>query len=98
MLRYLPDAGPAGPARAISMLDAMISYLWPERCTSLLSARARSFPIERDGAQPRFATQDSHTHAAALSDDTKGRDMSAPQPAGISIEDPRFKDGPRSVD
>jgi crotonobetainyl-CoA:carnitine CoA-transferase CaiB-like acyl-CoA transferase len=54
----------------ISMLDAMISYLWPEAMPSLTFVGEEHDPSDGDvGPDLIFATQDRYITASALSDD-----------------------------
>jgi crotonobetainyl-CoA:carnitine CoA-transferase CaiB-like acyl-CoA transferase len=54
----------------VAMLDAMISYLWPEAMPSLTFVGDERDPSEGDiGPDLVFATQDRYITAAALSDD-----------------------------
>ncbi|MGB8683300.1 MAG: CoA transferase [Candidatus Binatus sp.] len=54
----------------ISMLDAMISYLWPEAMPSLTFVGDETDPSDGEvGPDLVFATQDRYITAAALSDD-----------------------------
>jgi crotonobetainyl-CoA:carnitine CoA-transferase CaiB-like acyl-CoA transferase len=54
----------------LSMLDAMISYLWPEAMPSLTFVGAETDPSDGEvGPDLVFATQDRYITAAALSDD-----------------------------
>ena len=75
----------------LSMLDAMISYLWPEAMPSLTFVGAESDPSDGEvGPDLVFATQDRYITAAALSDDEWAgmcRALNRPE----LIDDPRFK-------
>src|SRR3984957_19869436 len=54
----------------LSMLDAMISYLWPEAMPSLTFVGSETDPSDGEvGPDLVFATQDRYITAAALSDD-----------------------------
>src|ERR1700720_562142 len=75
----------------ISMLDAMISYLWPEAMPSLTFVGAESDPSDGEvGPDLVFATQDRYITAAALSDDEWAGICRALKREDL-IDDPRFK-------
>jgi crotonobetainyl-CoA:carnitine CoA-transferase CaiB-like acyl-CoA transferase len=75
----------------ISMLDAMISYLWPEAMPSLTFVGEERDPSDGDmGPDLVFATQDRYITAAALSDDEWAGMCRALNRQDL-IEDPRFK-------
>jgi crotonobetainyl-CoA:carnitine CoA-transferase CaiB-like acyl-CoA transferase len=75
----------------IAMLDAMISYLWPEAMPSLTFVGEERDPSDGEmGPDLVFATQDRYITAAALSDDEWAgmcRALNRPD----LIDDPRFK-------
>jgi crotonobetainyl-CoA:carnitine CoA-transferase CaiB-like acyl-CoA transferase len=75
----------------ISMLDAMISYLWPEAMPSLTFVGDETDPSDGE-ADPDlvFATQDRYITAAALSDDEWAGMCRALNRQEL-IGDPRFK-------
>jgi crotonobetainyl-CoA:carnitine CoA-transferase CaiB-like acyl-CoA transferase len=75
----------------IAMLDAMISYLWPEAMASLTFVGDESDPSEGDlGPDMVFAAQDRYLTAAALSDDEWAGMCRALNRQDL-IDDPRFK-------
>jgi crotonobetainyl-CoA:carnitine CoA-transferase CaiB-like acyl-CoA transferase len=75
----------------LSMLDAMISYLWPEAMPSLTFVGAEIDPSEGElGPDLVFATQDRYITAAALSDDEWAGMCRALNRQEL-IDDPRFK-------
>jgi crotonobetainyl-CoA:carnitine CoA-transferase CaiB-like acyl-CoA transferase len=75
----------------LSMLDAMISYLWPEAMPSLTFVGAESDPSDGEvGPDLVFATQDRYITAAALSDD-EWAGMCRALDRQELIDDPRFK-------
>ena len=75
----------------LSMLDAMISYLWPEAMPSLTFVGAESDPSDGEvGPDLVFATQDRYITAAALSDDEWAGMCRALNRQEL-IDDPRFK-------
>jgi crotonobetainyl-CoA:carnitine CoA-transferase CaiB-like acyl-CoA transferase len=75
----------------ISMLDAMISYLWPEAMPSLTFVGEERDPSDGEmGPDLVFATQDRYITAAALSDDEWTGICRALNRQDL-IEDPRFK-------
>jgi crotonobetainyl-CoA:carnitine CoA-transferase CaiB-like acyl-CoA transferase len=75
----------------ISMLDAMISYLWPEAMPSLTFVGEERDPSDGEmGPDLVFATQDRYITAAALSDDEWAGMCRALNRQDL-IEDPRFK-------
>jgi crotonobetainyl-CoA:carnitine CoA-transferase CaiB-like acyl-CoA transferase len=75
----------------LSMLDAMISYLWPEAMPSLTFVGAETDPSDGElGPDLVFATQDRYITAAALSDDEWAGMCRALNRQGL-IDDPRFK-------
>jgi crotonobetainyl-CoA:carnitine CoA-transferase CaiB-like acyl-CoA transferase len=75
----------------IAMLDAMISYLWPEAMPSLTFVGNESDPSEGElGPDLVFATQDRYITAAALSDDEWAGMCRALNRQDL-IDDPRFK-------
>jgi crotonobetainyl-CoA:carnitine CoA-transferase CaiB-like acyl-CoA transferase len=75
----------------IAMLDAMISYLWPEAMASLTFVGDEIDPSEGDvGPDMVFAAQDRYLTAAALSDDEWAGMCRALNRQDL-IEDPRFK-------
>lgn len=75
----------------IAMLDAMISYLWPEAMPSLTFVGDESDPSEGElGPDLVFATQDRYITAAALSDDEWAGMCRALNRQDL-IADPRFK-------
>jgi crotonobetainyl-CoA:carnitine CoA-transferase CaiB-like acyl-CoA transferase len=75
----------------ISMLDAMISYLWPEAMPSLTFVGEERDPSDGDmGPDLVFATQDRYITAAALSDDEWAGMCRALDRQDL-IGDPRFK-------
>src|SRR5258705_7814594 len=75
----------------LSMLDAMISYLWPEAMPSLTFVGAETDPSDGDmGPDLVFATQDRYITAAALSDDEWAGMCRALERQDL-IDDPRFK-------
>ncbi len=75
----------------ISMLDAMISYLWPEAMPSLTFVGEERDPSDGEiGPDLVFATQDRYITAATLSDDEwTGMCRALDRPD--LIDDPRFK-------
>jgi crotonobetainyl-CoA:carnitine CoA-transferase CaiB-like acyl-CoA transferase len=74
----------------IAMLDAMISYLWPEAMPSLTFVGDERDPSESDmGPDLVFATQDRYITAAALSDDEWAGMCRALNRQDL-IDDPRF--------
>jgi crotonobetainyl-CoA:carnitine CoA-transferase CaiB-like acyl-CoA transferase len=74
----------------IAMLDAMISYLWPEAMPSLTFVGDERDPSEGDiGPDLVFATQDRYITAAALSDDEWAGMCRALNRQDL-IDDPRF--------
>jgi crotonobetainyl-CoA:carnitine CoA-transferase CaiB-like acyl-CoA transferase len=75
----------------ISMLDAMISYLWPEAMPSLTFIGEERDPSDGEmGPDLVFATQDRYITAAALSDDEWAGMCRALNRQDL-IDDPRFK-------
>ena len=75
----------------IAMLDAMISYLWPEAMASLTFVGDEIDPSEGDvGPDMVFAAQDRYLTAAALSDDEWAGMCRALNRQDL-IEDLRFK-------
>jgi crotonobetainyl-CoA:carnitine CoA-transferase CaiB-like acyl-CoA transferase len=75
----------------IAMLDAMISYLWPEAMASLTFVGNEIDPSEGDvGPDMVFAAQDRYLTAAALSDDEWAGMCRALNREDL-IDDPRFK-------
>jgi crotonobetainyl-CoA:carnitine CoA-transferase CaiB-like acyl-CoA transferase len=75
----------------ISMLDAMISYLWPEAMPSLTFVGEERDPSDGEmGPDLVFATQDRYITAAALSDDEWTGMCRALERPDL-IDDPRFK-------
>jgi crotonobetainyl-CoA:carnitine CoA-transferase CaiB-like acyl-CoA transferase len=75
----------------LSMLDAMIAYLWPEAMPSLTFVGAESDPSDGEvGPDLVFATQDRYITAAALSDDEWAGMCRALNRQEL-IDDPRFK-------
>jgi crotonobetainyl-CoA:carnitine CoA-transferase CaiB-like acyl-CoA transferase len=75
----------------LSMLDAMISYLWPEAMPSLTFVGAETDPSDGEvGPDLVFGTQDRYITAAALSDDEWAGMCRALNRQEL-IDDPRFK-------
>jgi crotonobetainyl-CoA:carnitine CoA-transferase CaiB-like acyl-CoA transferase len=75
----------------IAMLDAMISYLWPEAMPSLTFVGEERDPSDGDvGPDLIFATQDRYITAGAMSDDEWAGMCRALKREDL-IEDPRFK-------
>jgi crotonobetainyl-CoA:carnitine CoA-transferase CaiB-like acyl-CoA transferase len=75
----------------ISMLDAMISYLWPEAMPSLTFVGDERDPSDGDvGPDLIFATQDRYITAGALSDDEWAGMCRALEREDL-IDDQRFK-------
>ncbi|MGA7871127.1 MAG: CoA transferase [Candidatus Binatus sp.] len=75
----------------LSMLDAMISYLWPEAMPSLTFVGAETDPSDGEvGPDLVFATQDRYITAAALSDDEWAGMCRALNRQDL-INDPHFK-------
>jgi crotonobetainyl-CoA:carnitine CoA-transferase CaiB-like acyl-CoA transferase len=75
----------------LSMLDAMISYLWPEAMPSLTFIGDETDPSDGEvGPDLVFATQDRYITAAALSDDEWAGMCRALNRQEL-IDDPRFK-------
>jgi crotonobetainyl-CoA:carnitine CoA-transferase CaiB-like acyl-CoA transferase len=75
----------------IAMLDAMISYLWPEAMASLTFVGEEIDPSEGDqGPDLVFAAQDRYLTAAALSDEEWAGMCRALNRQDL-IDDPRFK-------
>ena len=75
----------------IAMLDAMISYLWPEAMTSLTFVGDEIDPSESElGPDLVFAAQDRYLTAAALSDDEWAGMCRALNRQDL-IDEPRFK-------
>ncbi len=75
----------------VSMLDAMISYLWPEAMPSLTFVGEERDPSEGEtGPDLVYATYDRYITAAALSDDEWAGMCRALNREDL-IEDPRFK-------
>ena len=75
----------------IAMLDAMISYLWPEAMASLTFVGDEIDPSEGDqGPDLVFAAQDRYLTAAALSNDEWAGMCRALNRQDL-IDDPRFK-------
>jgi crotonobetainyl-CoA:carnitine CoA-transferase CaiB-like acyl-CoA transferase len=75
----------------IAMLDAMISYLWPEAMPSLTFVGNEIDPSDSEpGPDLVFATQDRYITAAALSDD-EWAGMCRSLKREDLIDDPRFK-------
>jgi len=75
----------------IAMLDAMISYLWPEAMPSLTFVGNETDPSDGEvGPDLVFATQDRYITAAALSDDEWAGMCRALNRQDL-IDDPRFK-------
>jgi crotonobetainyl-CoA:carnitine CoA-transferase CaiB-like acyl-CoA transferase len=75
----------------ISMLDAMISYLWPEAMPSLTFVGEERDPSDGEmGPDLVFATQDRYITAAALSDDEWSGMCRALDRQDL-IDDPRFR-------
>jgi crotonobetainyl-CoA:carnitine CoA-transferase CaiB-like acyl-CoA transferase len=67
---FARDRSGQGQHVRISMLDAMISYLWPEAMPSLTFVGEERDPSDGEmGPDLVFATQDRYITAAALSDD-----------------------------
>ena len=81
----------------IAMLDAMISYLWPEAMTSLTFVGDEIDPSEGElGPDLVFAAQDRYLTAAALSDDEWAGMCRALNRQDL-IDDPRFKTRARPI-
>ena len=75
----------------LSMLDSMISYLWPEAMPSLTFVGVETDPSDGEvGPDLVFATQDRYITAAALSDDEWAGMCRALNRQEL-IDDPRFK-------
>lgn len=75
----------------LSMLDAMIAYLWPEAMPSLTFVGNESDPSDGEvGPDLVFATQDRYITAAALSEDEWAGMCRALNRQEL-IDDPRFK-------
>jgi crotonobetainyl-CoA:carnitine CoA-transferase CaiB-like acyl-CoA transferase len=75
----------------LSMLDAMIAYLWPEAMATLTFVGDEIDPSAADqGPDLVFAAQDRYLTAAALSDDEWAGMCRALNRSDL-IEDPRFK-------
>jgi crotonobetainyl-CoA:carnitine CoA-transferase CaiB-like acyl-CoA transferase len=75
----------------LSMLDSMISYLWPEAMPSLTFVGAETDPSDGElGPDLIFATQDRYITAAALSDDEWAGICRALNRQEL-IDDPRFR-------
>jgi crotonobetainyl-CoA:carnitine CoA-transferase CaiB-like acyl-CoA transferase len=75
----------------LAMLDAMISYLWPEAMTSLTFVGDETDPSDGElGPDLVFAAQDRYLTAAALSDDEWAGMCRALNRQDL-IDDPRFK-------
>jgi crotonobetainyl-CoA:carnitine CoA-transferase CaiB-like acyl-CoA transferase len=75
----------------LSMLDTMISYLWPEAMPSLTFVGNETDPSDGEvGPDLVFATQDRYITAAALSDDEWAGMCGALNRQDL-IDDPRFK-------
>ena len=75
----------------IAMLDAMISYLWPEAMPSLTFVGEEQDPSDGEvGPDLVFATQDRYITAGALSDDEWAGMCRALKREDL-IDDPRFK-------
>ena len=75
----------------IAMLDAMISYLWPEAMPALTMVGEERDPSDGDmGPDLIFATQDRYITAGAMSDDEWAGMCHALKREDL-IEDPRFK-------
>lgn len=75
----------------LSMLDAMISYMWPEAMPSLTFVGHETDPSDGEvGPDLVFATQDRYITAAALSDDEWTGLCRALNRQDL-IDDPRFK-------
>jgi crotonobetainyl-CoA:carnitine CoA-transferase CaiB-like acyl-CoA transferase len=75
----------------IAMLDAMISYLWPEAMTNLTFVGDESDPAEAElGPDLVFAAQDRYLTTAALSDDEWAGMCRALNRQDL-IDDSRFK-------
>jgi crotonobetainyl-CoA:carnitine CoA-transferase CaiB-like acyl-CoA transferase len=75
----------------ISMLDSMVSYLWPEAMPSLTFVGEEQDPSDGElGPDLVFATQDRYITAGALSDDEWAGMCRALQRQDL-IDDPRFK-------
>src|SRR5258705_13995233 len=75
----------------LSMLDAMISYMWPEAMPSLTFVGNETDPSDGElGPDLVFATQDRYITAAALSDDEWAGMCRALNREDL-IDDPRFK-------
>ena len=75
----------------IAMLDAMISYLWPEAMPSMTFVGDETDPSDGEvGPDLVFATQDRYITAGALSDDEWAGMCRALNRQDL-IDDPRFK-------
>ncbi len=75
----------------LAMLDAMISYLWPEAMASLTFVGDEIDPSEEDlGPDMVFATRDRYLTAATLSDD-EWAGMCRALDRHDLIDDPRFR-------
>ena len=75
----------------VAMLDAMISYLWPEAMPGLTYVGEERDPSDGEiGPDLIFATQDRYVTAGALSDDEWAGMCRAFKREDL-IEDPRFK-------
>jgi crotonobetainyl-CoA:carnitine CoA-transferase CaiB-like acyl-CoA transferase len=75
----------------IAMLDAMISYLWPEAMPSMTFVGYETDPSDGEvGPDLVFATQDRYITAGALSDD-EWAGMCRSLNRQDLIDDPRFK-------
>jgi crotonobetainyl-CoA:carnitine CoA-transferase CaiB-like acyl-CoA transferase len=75
----------------VAMLDAMISYLWPDAMTSLTFVGDETDPSDGElGPDLVFAAQDRYLTAAALSDDEWAGMCRALNRQDL-IDDPRFK-------
>src|SRR5271156_4490332 len=75
----------------LSMLDSMISYMWPEAMPSLTFVGNETDPSDGEvGPDLVFATQDRYITAAALSDDEWAGICRSLKREDL-IDDPRFK-------
>jgi crotonobetainyl-CoA:carnitine CoA-transferase CaiB-like acyl-CoA transferase len=88
---FARQKGGIGQHVRIAMLDAMISYLWPEAMPSLTFVGEERDPSDGElGPDLIYATQDRYITAGALSDDEWAGMCRALNREDL-IDDPRFK-------
>ena len=88
---FVRERSGVGQHVQLSMLDAMISYMWPEAMPSLTFVGSETDPSDGEmGSDLVFAAQDRYITAAALSDDEWAGMCRALNREEL-IDDPRFR-------